>query len=189
VSAFKLIAAERANRPVDLLCELLGVSRSGSMGGRPARHLTGRFRTRGCSEQIKQIYADNRGVYGEPRIHAELRLGHGVRVGRKRVERLVRQASVSGLVPRRRGRTTIRVPGVRVAADLVERDFRPAAPNVLWVADITYLRCGGLALPRRRPGRLQSPHRRLEHGGSHALRARRRRAADGPSRAGAPRPG
>lgn len=39
-----------------------------------------------------------------------------------------------------RGRTTIRVPGVRVADDLVKRDFHPAAPDVLWVADITYLR-------------------------------------------------
>jgi putative transposase len=42
-------------------------------------------------------------------------------------------------VPKRRGRTTIGVPGVRVADDLVKRNFRPTAPNVLWVADITYL--------------------------------------------------
>jgi putative transposase len=55
------------------------------------------------------------------------------------VERLMRDAGLSGLVPRKRGRTTIRVPGVRVADDLVRRDFRPAGPNVLWVADITYL--------------------------------------------------
>lgn len=52
----------------------------------------------------------------------------------------MREAQISGLVPRKRGRTTIRVPGVRVADDLVERDFRPAAPNVLWIPDITYLR-------------------------------------------------
>ena len=44
------------------------------------------------------------------------------------------------MVARKRGRTTIRVPGVRVADDLVERRFRPAEPNVLWIADITYLR-------------------------------------------------
>ena len=59
---------------------------------------------------------------------------------RKRVERLMRAAGISGLVRRKRGRTTIRVPGVRVADDLVERRFRPGAPNVLWVADVTYLR-------------------------------------------------
>jgi transposase InsO family protein len=77
---------------------------------------------------------------GAPRVHAELALAHGVRIARKRVERLMRQAGLSGLVPKRRGRTTIRVPGVRVADDLVGRQFRPAAPNVLWLADITYLR-------------------------------------------------
>lgn len=79
-------------------------------------------------------------MYGAPRVHAELRMAHGIRVGRKRVERLMRQDGLSGLIPKRRGRTTIRVPGVRVADDLVERQFRPEAPNVLWVADITYLR-------------------------------------------------
>jgi transposase len=52
-----------------------------------------------------------------------------------------------------RANKTIRVPGVRVADDLVDRQFTPAAPNVLWVADLTYLRdVGGLALPRRRAG-------------------------------------
>ncbi len=50
------------------------------------------------------------------------------------------EAGISGLVPKKRGRTTIRVPGVRVADDLVERQFSPDAPNVLWLADITYLR-------------------------------------------------
>jgi putative transposase len=51
----------------------------------------------------------------------------------------MRRAGISGLVTRKRGRTTVRVPGVRVADDLVRRGFRPAGPNVLWVADITYL--------------------------------------------------
>jgi putative transposase len=91
-------------------------------------------------EQITAIHAAHRGVYGWRRIHAELRLGRGVRVSGKRVRRLMRQAGISGLVRRKRGRTTIQVPGVRVADGLVERQFRPAAPNRLWVADITYLR-------------------------------------------------
>jgi transposase InsO family protein len=52
----------------------------------------------------------------------------------------MRQAGVSGMVRRKRGRTTISVPGVRVADDLVERRFRPAGANQLWVADVTYLR-------------------------------------------------
>src|SRR4051794_13309577 len=92
------------------------------------------------TEKIRQIHAAHRKVYGSPRIHADLRLAHDVRVGRKRVERLMREAGISGLQLRKRGRTTVSVPGVRVADDMVERQFSPAAPNVLWIADVTYLR-------------------------------------------------
>jgi putative transposase len=56
------------------------------------------------------------------------------------VERLMRQAGISGLVARKRGRTTVRIPGVRVCEDLVDRAFMASAPDRLWVADITYLR-------------------------------------------------
>ena len=90
-------------------------------------------------EKIKQIHADSDGTYGARRVHAELRLEHGICVGRKRVERLMRAAGISGLLPRKRRRTTVRLPGVRVAADLVERDFRPDGPNQTWSADITYI--------------------------------------------------
>ena len=54
----------------------------------------------------------------------------------------MKAAGISGIRPRKRWRTTIRVPGVEPATDLVERDFRRDGPNVLWVADITYLRSG-----------------------------------------------
>jgi putative transposase len=73
-------------------------------------------------------------------VHADLRLAHDVRVGRKRVERLMGLAGISGQPERRRRRTTVRLEGVRVAPDLVERDFNPAAPNRTWSADITYIR-------------------------------------------------
>jgi putative transposase len=140
VSAFKLIAAEKANHPIDLLCRVLGVSRSGFYAWQTRAPSDRALSDVWLTERIREIHEANRGVYGAPRVHAELRLGQEVRVGRKRVERLMRAAGISGLVPRKRGRTTIRVPGVRVADDLVERQFMPTAPNVLWVADITYLR-------------------------------------------------
>ena len=140
MSAFKLIAAEKANHPIDLLCQVLGVSRSGFYAWQTRAPSDRALSDAWLLEQIREIHAENRGVYGAPRVHAELRLARGIRVGRKRVERLMRDAAISGLVPKRHGRATIRVPGVRVADDLVERDFKPAAPNVLWVADITYLR-------------------------------------------------
>ena len=140
MSVYRFISAEKARTPVSMQCALLGVSRSGYydwLGRAPSNRV---LADAWLLERIKAIHAGNRGVYGARRIHAELRLDEGVRVGRKRVERLMRQAAISGLVAKKRGRTTIRVPGVRVADDLVARQFRPVVPNVLWVADITYLR-------------------------------------------------
>ncbi len=71
------------------------------------------------------MIGESYGGYRAPRLAYELQSQIGV--------------GISGLVPRKKGRTTVRVPGVRVADGLVERRFRPAAPNVLWIADITYL--------------------------------------------------
>jgi putative transposase len=124
------------------MCGVLSVSRTGFHNWERGRRLTGRSRTHGLIEKIRQIHDASRGVYGAPRIHAELRIEHGIRVGRKRVWRLMKAAGISGVRPRKRWKTTIRIPGITPASDLVNRDFTPAAPNVLWVADITYLRTG-----------------------------------------------
>jgi putative transposase len=140
VSRFRFIEAEKAEHPISLMCALLGVSRSGFHAWQRRAPSQRQLSDAWLLERIRQIHRENRGVYGAPRVHAELRMTHSIRVSRKRVERLMREHGLSGLIPKRRGRTTIRVPGVRVADDLVQRQFHPTAPNVLWVADITYLR-------------------------------------------------
>jgi putative transposase len=139
VSSFKLIAAEKANYPVDLMCGVLGVSRSGFyawQGRGPSRRAVDDAR---LTVRIGEIHAANRKVYGAPRIWHDL-LEEGERVSRKRVERLMKRAGISGLIEKKYKATTIRVPGVRVADDLLDRDFTATAPNQRWVADITYLR-------------------------------------------------
>jgi putative transposase len=136
-----MIEAEKAlGTPVSLACELLGVSRSGFCDWATRAPSDRALSDAWLTEKIRQVHDANRKVYGAPRVHAELRMQYGIRVGRKRVERLMHQAGISGLIARKRGRTTVGVPGVRVADDLVERRFRPEAPNVLWIADLTYLR-------------------------------------------------
>ncbi len=88
-------------------------------------------------------------MYGAPRVHAELRLAHGIRVGRKRVERLMRQDGLSGLIPKRRGRTTIRVPGVRVADDLVRAPVPPGGTeHAVGRGHHLSQNLGGVAVPR-----------------------------------------
>src|SRR5919202_985562 len=132
VTLSRIISAEKASFPVSLICEVLDVNRSSfsAWETRPPSDRT--LSDAWLTEQIRK-------VCGARRVHAELRLGRGIHVSRKRVERLMREAGISGLIRRRRRGTTISVPGVRVADDLVQRGFRPAAPNVLWCADITYL--------------------------------------------------
>jgi len=138
VSVFRFIAAEKTNHPISLMCRTLGVSRSGfhAWVGRPAslrarvdEVLTGR---------IREMHVRSRDSYGARRIHLDLR-DEGVRVGRKRVERLMRIAGISGYVKRRKFRTTFGLRGVRVADDLVERDFNPPVPDRLWASDIKYV--------------------------------------------------
>jgi len=122
------------------MCRVLEVSRSSFHAWARREPSARAVADRALSGRIAEIHVESGKTYGSPRVHAELRLEDGVRVGRKRVERLMRQASLSGMIRRRRGRTTVSVPGIRIAPDLVERDFDPAAVNRLWAADITYIR-------------------------------------------------
>lgn len=139
MSCFRLIAAEKANHPISLMCDLLGVSRSGFHAWERRPPCNRELEDRDLVERIRRIHRQSRRTYGARRVHAMLRR-EGVWVGRKRVERLMRATGICGLVRRRRGKTTVRVPGVRTAQDLVERDFYPTQPDRLWVADVTYLR-------------------------------------------------
>jgi transposase InsO family protein len=88
--------------------------------------------------KIRQVHADSGGIYGSPRVHAVLKR-EGVHVGRKRVERLMRQAGLAGISPRRSKSFTRRDPDADLAPDLVRRDFNATVPNRLWVTDLTML--------------------------------------------------
>ena len=88
---------------------------------------------------ITDIWIESRYTYGSPRVHAQL-ARDGIRVGRKRVERLMREAGLQGAYRSRYFRTTEADPSARVAPDRVDRHFHAAAPNQLWLADFTYIR-------------------------------------------------
>jgi len=89
--------------------------------------------------KIEAIHRRSKGVYGSPNIHAELADDHGIRVGRKRVARLMRSAGLRGATLRRYVVTTLSDSGARPAVDLVDRQFYAERPDRLWVADITFI--------------------------------------------------
>jgi putative transposase len=136
---FEFVAAEKAEHSIKTMCRVLGVSRSGFHAWASRSPSAQTVADAALTERIQAIHARNRMVYGAPRIWLDLR-DEGARVGRKRVERLMRQAGISGLVEKKYKKTTVRVPGVRVADDLLDRDFTATGPDQRWVADITYLR-------------------------------------------------
>jgi len=121
------------------MCRVLKISRSGyyawcdrPLSARARRDLW-------LTEKIEEIHRRSRGVYGSPMIHAELADDYGVRVGRKRVARLMREAGLRGASLRRFVITTTSDPKAKRPPDLVERRFYAEGPNRLWVADITFI--------------------------------------------------
>ncbi len=139
MTRFAFIDREKAYHDVAALCRLLKVSRSGFYAwlARPPspRALADEVLT----VQIRTVFDENRRVYGAPRIHAELAEA-GVRVGRKRVARLMRAAGIVGCHRRKRSFSITRSdPRAEAAPDRVDRKFVATAPNQLWVADVTYV--------------------------------------------------
>ncbi|WP_176743531.1 IS3 family transposase [Streptomyces agglomeratus] len=93
------------------------------------------------THRIRQVHDESGRIYGSPRVHAVLKR-EGVHVGRKRVERLMRQAGLAGISPRRGTGFTRRDPDADLAPDLVQRDFTAKGPNRLWVTDLTMISTG-----------------------------------------------
>jgi putative transposase len=120
------------------MCRVLGVS-PGGYYARLRRPPSARARADvELSARIAAIHHRSRATYGAPRIHAEL-AEQGIRVGCKRVARLMRAAGCRGVSRRNWIITTVRDRDARPAPDLVERNFTAVRPNRLWVADITYI--------------------------------------------------
>ena len=140
MSAFRFIAAKRTEHSIALMCRVLEVSRSGYHAWALRLPSSRSVEDARLTRRICELFPLRRGVYGSPRIWSDLTADDGEQISRKRVERLMRLAGLSASPTKKWRSTTIRVPGVRVADDLLDRKFAASAPNRVWVADITYLR-------------------------------------------------
>lgn len=91
-------------------------------------------------EAIQRIWTEHLGVYGADKVWAQLKR-EGILIARCTVERLMRVLGLRGVVRGKKSvRTTIGDEAAIRPADLVKRQFRAAAPNALWVADLTYVK-------------------------------------------------
>jgi len=124
------------------MAKVLGVSRSGYYAWearKPSRHAE---EDRFLEELIGDIFEDHFGRYGSPRIWQELK-SLGLRISRKRVERLMREKKLAARRPQNWAKTTDSSHNLPVASNILGRDFHASFPGQKWVSDITYLYTSG----------------------------------------------
>lgn len=135
---FQLIDAAKEEFPVQRLCKVLEVSQSGYFAwkSRPASR-----RQRGdlvLLAHVRSAFALSNETYGSPRMTHELR-DQGLKAGRRRVARLMRENGLRACQPRRFKRTTDSQHAFPVAPNLLDQDFTAERPNEKWGADISYI--------------------------------------------------
>jgi transposase InsO family protein len=135
---FAFIAAQEVAFPVTAMCRVLRVSASGYYAWRRRPQPERAVEDKRLVAEIANAHRRSRGIYGSPRVHRELR-ARGVRVGKKRVERLMRDHGLQGRKKRRFVHTTDSKHEFPIAPNVLARDFESEAPNRAWVGDVTYI--------------------------------------------------
>jgi transposase InsO family protein len=139
VTLYRLIDEESGRQPVSLLCRTLGVARSGYYQWQQQPLSDRALADWLLTERIRVIFDESEQTYGSPRVFKELKLGQAVRIGEKRVARLMRKAGLVSIYAPAKTPTTVRSGEHPLAPDLVQRDFSVDGPDRLWVADFTQL--------------------------------------------------
>lgn len=136
---FAFIDEHREQFPVGLMCEVLGVTRSGyyAWRGRPESQRVRRQTE--LVQQIEAVHRESRGTYGSPRVHQALQ-AQGQSCSENTVARLMRRAGVRARSARRFVvRTTDSRHEHPVAPNVLNREFYPERPDAVWAGDITYI--------------------------------------------------
>jgi len=139
---FGFVDEHRRLWPIRVMCTALGLSVSGYYAWRARAESRRAAANRALIEDIRRIHADSSGTYGSPRVHAVLRR-RGRRIGRSRIERLMRHAGLRGLAALpRRTRTTDSRHSYPIAPNRLGRNFVAGRPGQIWLADLTYIPTG-----------------------------------------------
>src|SRR5699024_10828922 len=139
---FAFIHSHRSEHTITKMCEVLGVSKSGyyEYVKRLDREETDKERSnRKLDERIKFHFHDNHGIYGSPRIHIKLVKGDQLFVSQKKVANRMRKMGLFATPPKKYVHTTDSDHTSRVHKNILDRKFKPNAPNQVWATDITYI--------------------------------------------------
>jgi len=123
---------------VKKMSEVLGVNRSGYYAYQERAKSSRAKENEKLRTLIGLIWSRSRELYGSPRITIELR-SQGLRCGKNRVARLMREAGIRSQT-KKAFKVTTKGVGLTQAEDLVQRRFQADGPGQVWVSDITYIR-------------------------------------------------
>lgn len=118
------------------MCSVLEVSENGYFNWRTRGIWKRKLDDLQLSVRIEDAFHENRGMYGSPRIHAELK-EQGIHCGRKRIVRLMQQQHMMAKRSRRKAHKTESTHAFPVAPHLLKRDCTADAPNQKWMTDMT----------------------------------------------------
>lgn len=135
---YEFVEENRSAFGVEKMCEALKVSRSGYYAWRRCPVSRRRNENAVLLPRIRESYIKSRGTYGSPRITEDLREA-GIRCGKNRIARLMRDNGIVAKTKRRFKATTDSRHNLPVAENLLRRRFRAESPNRVWVSDITYV--------------------------------------------------
>ncbi len=139
---FTFIRDHAGRWPVRLMCRVLEASASGYYAWRSRPESARAIANRALLADVRRLHAEHHGRYGSPRMHAALR-AEGRMASRGRVARLMRCHGIRALAGRRfRPCTTDSRHCLPIAPNLLKQKFVAAAPNRVWLADITYIATG-----------------------------------------------
>jgi len=133
---FAFIASREVAFSVSAMCRVLGVAKSGFYAWRKRPKPERERRDAQLAATVAAVHKKSRRIYGSPRVHRELK-ARGVQVGKKRIERLMRENGIQGRHKRRFKRTTDSRHGGPIAPNFLARQFNVSEPNRAWVTDVT----------------------------------------------------
>jgi len=136
---FAFIDRNRKEFAVELMCNILQVSRSGYYAWRHRPPCQRQQRRQKLIERIKQVHEQSRRTYGSPRITEDLKQA-GEAASENTIAKYMRECGVF-VQPRRRfvPQTTDSNHPHPIAPNLLDRDFAASAPNQKWACDLTYI--------------------------------------------------
>lgn len=135
---FQFISDHAGTFNVGRMCRLLNVSRSGFYAWRIRPESRTSRENRALEDRIRLLHANSHGIYGAPRIHRDL-TDSGVRCGKNRVARIMRNAGIRSRTQKKFKATTHSRHSLPVAPNLLNQDFSAEAAGIAWVGDITYI--------------------------------------------------